>query len=97
MRDRSALETFFARHPIGAAMHFAGLKAVGESVAMPLAYYDNNVQGSVVLAEAMAAHGVRTLVFSSSATVYGEPHAVPIREDFPLQPANVYGRTKLMP
>jgi len=96
VRDRSALKALFAQHPIVAVMHFAGLKAVGESVAQPLAYYDNNVQGSVVLAEAMAAHDVRTLVFSSSATVYGEPHAVPIREDFPLQPANPYGRTKLM-
>ena len=96
VRDRGVLAALFERHPIGAAMHFAGLKAVGESAEKPLAYYDNNVQGSVVLAEAMAAHGVRTLVFSSSATVYGEAHAMPIREDCPLQPANTYGRTKLM-
>lgn len=96
IRDRGVLDGIFARQGISAVMHFAGLKAVGESVADPLAYYDNNVHGSVVLAQAMAAHGLRRLVFSSSATVYGEPHAVPIREDFPLQPANPYGRTKLM-
>lgn len=96
VRDRGALDELFTQHEITAVMHFAGLKAVGESVAEPLAYYDNNVQGSVMLAEAMVAHGVRTLVFSSSATVYGEPRAVPIREDFPLLPASTYGRTKVM-
>ena len=96
IRDRAVLERIFARQGIAGVMHFAGLKAVGESVADPAAYYDNNVVGSVMLAQAMAAHGVRMLVFSSSATVYGEPHAVPIREDFPLQPVNPYGRTKLM-
>jgi UDP-glucose 4-epimerase len=79
-----------------AVIHFAGLKAVGESVAQPLRYSDNNVSGSVVLFEAMAAANVRTLVFSSSATVYGDPHAVPIREDFPLSATNPYGRSKLM-
>jgi UDP-glucose 4-epimerase len=79
-----------------AVIHFAGLKAVGESVEKPLEYYDNNVSGSVTLFEAMRDAGVKTLVFSSSATVYGDPHAVPIREDFPLSATNPYGRSKLM-
>lgn len=96
IRDRSGLERVFRDYPIEAVIHFAGLKAVGESVAQPLAYYDNNVHGSLVLLETMAAHGVKRLVFSSSATVYGDPHAVPIREDFPLQATNPYGRSKLM-
>jgi UDP-glucose 4-epimerase len=77
-------------------IHFAGLKAVGESVAQPLRYYDNNVSGSVVLFETMAKFGCKTLVFSSSATVYGDPASVPIREDFPLSATNPYGRSKLM-
>lgn len=77
-------------------MHFAALKAVGESVRQPLAYYDNNVAGTVVLLRAMQKAGVRSLVFSSSATVYGEPASVPIREDFPLSATNPYGWTKLM-
>ena len=96
IRDRAALRAIFAAHPIDAVIHFAGLKAVGESVAQPLRYYDNNVSGSVALFEVMAEAGVRTLVFSSSATVYGDPHAVPIREDFPLSATNAYGRSKLM-
>lgn len=96
VRDRSVLERIFTRHGISAAIHFAGLKSVGESVAQPEIYYDNNVQGSVVLADAMAAHGIKILVFSSSATVYGDPHAVPIREDFPLKPTNPYGRSKML-
>jgi UDP-glucose 4-epimerase len=96
IRDRAALDRIFAGHSIGAVLHFAGLKAVGESVAQPLQYYDNNVHGSLVLLDAMIRHGVRTLVFSSSATVYGAPAALPIREDFPLGPANPYGRTKVM-
>ena len=79
-----------------AVIHFAGLKAVGESVAKPIEYYDNNVAGSVALFEAMRDVGVKTLVFSSSATVYGDPHAVPIREAFPLSATNPYGRSKLM-
>ena len=79
-----------------AVIHFAGLKAVGESVAKPLEYYDNNVAGSIALFEAMRDTSVKTLVFSSSATVYGDPHAVPIREDFPLSATNPYGRSKLM-
>jgi UDP-glucose 4-epimerase len=77
-------------------IHFAGLKAVGESVAQPLRYYDNNVSGSVVLFETMAKFGCKTLVFSSSATVYGDPASVPIKEDFPLSATNPYGRSKLM-
>jgi UDP-glucose 4-epimerase len=76
-------------------IHFAGLKAVGESVEQPLSYYDNNVVGSLRLFEAMTEANVKTLVFSSSATVYGDPHTVPIREGFPLQATNPYGRTKL--
>jgi UDP-glucose 4-epimerase len=96
IRDREALRAVFREHAVQAVIHFAGLKAVGESVAKPLVYYDNNVSGSVALFEAMAEAGVKTLVFSSSATVYGDPHAVPIREDFPLSAANPYGRTKLM-
>ncbi|TJZ79025.1 UDP-glucose 4-epimerase GalE [Chitiniphilus eburneus] len=96
IRDRAALDAVFARWPIGAVVHFAGLKAVGESVEQPLAYYDNNFVGTVRLLEAMRAAGVRKLVFSSSATVYGDPHTVPIREDFPLSATNPYGRSKLM-
>jgi UDP-glucose 4-epimerase len=94
IRDRDAVAK--ALDGCDAVIHFAGLKAVGESVAQPLRYYDNNVSGSVVLFEAMAVAGVKTLVFSSSATVYGDPHAVPIREDFPLSATNPYGRSKLM-
>jgi UDP-glucose 4-epimerase len=94
IRDRTTVTR--ALDGCDAVIHFAGLKAVGESVAQPLRYYDNNVSGSVVLFEAMAAAGVTTLVFSSSATVYGDPHAVPIREDFPLSATNPYGRSKLM-
>ena len=96
IRDRSALRGVFQRHDIDATIHFAGLKAVGESVAQPLRYYDNNVSGSVALFEVMAELCVKTLVFSSSATVYGDPHTVPIKEDFPLAATNPYGRAKLM-
>ncbi len=96
IRDRAAMEAAFARHKVDAVVHFAGLKAVGESVAQPLRYYDNNVSGSVVLFETMAKFGVKTLVFSSSATVYGDPASVPILEDFPLSATNPYGRSKLM-
>lgn len=96
VRDRAALRAVFAAQRIDAVIHFAGLKAVGESVAQPLRYYDNNVAGSVALCEVMAEFGVKTLVFSSSATVYGDPHAVPIREEFPLSATNPYGRSKLM-
>jgi len=96
VRDRRALRELFSRHRFGAVIHFAGLKAVGESTLKPLAYYDNNVSGSVALVECMIEAGLKTIVFSSSATVYGEPASVPIREDFPLRAANPYGRTKLM-
>jgi UDP-glucose 4-epimerase len=95
IRDRDALVAAFRAHAFDAVIHFAGLKAVGESVEQPLRYYDNNVTGSVALFETMAAHGVKTLVFSSSATVYGDPASVPIREDFPLSATNAYGRSKL--
>lgn len=94
--DRPRLEAVFARHAIDAVIHFAGLKAVGESVREPLRYYENNVTGTLILAETMAAAGVRTLVFSSSATVYGDPATVPIREDFATGPTNPYGRSKWM-
>ncbi len=96
IRDRAALGELFAARRIDAVIHFAGLKAVGESVARPLAYYDNNVGGSLALFETMAEAGVRRLVFSSSATVYGDPQSVPIREDFPLSATNPYGRSKLI-
>ena len=96
IRDRATLRSLFANQSIDAVIHFAGLKAVGESVAEPLKYYDNNVSGSVVLFEEMARAGVKTLVFSSSATVYGDPGVVQYTEDLPLKPVNVYGRTKLM-
>jgi UDP-glucose 4-epimerase len=96
IRDRGALRKLFSDHRFDAVIHFAGLKAVGESVSKPLLYYDNNVSGSVALFECMAEAGVNTLVFSSSATVYGEPASVPIRESFPLSASNPYGRCKLM-
>ncbi|MGA8007503.1 MAG: UDP-glucose 4-epimerase GalE, partial [Burkholderiales bacterium] len=96
LRDRAALDKAFAAQPIAAVIHFAGLKAVGESVEKPLLYYDNNVGGSVALLEAMAKHGVKRLVFSSSATVYGEPERLPLTEDHPLRPASPYGKTKLV-
>lgn len=96
VRDPSALDALFAGQAVDAVMHFAGLKAVGESVEQPLAYYDNNVHGTLVLLDAMDRAGVETFVFSSSATVYGDPTAVPIREDFPTGATNPYGRSKLM-
>ncbi|MEP7154355.1 MAG: UDP-glucose 4-epimerase GalE [Betaproteobacteria bacterium] len=96
VRDREGLRTLFRQHAITAVIHFAGLKAVGESVEKPLAYYDANVTGSLVLFEVMAEAGVKSLVFSSSATVYGDPHTVPISEHFPLSVTNPYGRSKLM-
>ena len=94
--DRRQLEEVFRKHSIEAVIHFAGLKAVGESVTVPLRYYHNNVTGALVLCETMAAAGVKRIVFSSSATVYGDPARVPITEDFPLSATNPYGRTKLM-
>ncbi len=97
IRDAALLDSLFAKHAITAVLHFAGLKAVGESVREPLRYYENNVAGTVTLCQAMARAGVYRLVFSSSATVYGEPTQMPIREDFPTGvPTNPYGRSKLM-
>jgi UDP-glucose 4-epimerase len=94
VRDRAALARAFSNHAIGAVVHCAGLKAVGESEAQPVAYYDTNVRGAIALVDAMNAAGVRTLVFSSSATVYGEPASNPVSEEAPLRPVSVYGRTK---
>jgi len=96
VRDRGALDAIFASGEIDAVVHFAALKAVGESVAEPLRYYAVNVGGLVALAEAMRAHGCKTFVFSSSATVYGQPERLPIREDAPLSATNPYGATKLI-
>jgi len=96
IRNEDAIDRIFTNYPIQAVIHFAGLKSVGESVANPLQYYENNVYGSMVLLRAMAAHGIKRLVFSSSATVYGDPSTLPISEDFPLQATNPYGRSKLM-
>ncbi|RYZ12319.1 MAG: UDP-glucose 4-epimerase GalE, partial [Comamonadaceae bacterium] len=96
VRDAELLDQVFAEAPFHAVIHFAGLKAVGDSVADPLSYYDNNVNGSYVLTRAMEKAGVRTIIFSSSATVYGEPDQSPIPEDAPCRPCNPYGRSKLM-
>jgi UDP-glucose 4-epimerase len=96
VRDRPAMQNIFRRHSVDAVIHFAGLKAVGESVARPLLYYDVNLAGSLVLFEVMAEAGVKKLVFSSSATVYGDPASVPVNERFPLSATNPYGRSKLM-
>lgn len=95
IRDRAAMHALFADYPdIGVVLHFAGLKAVGESVQQPLRYYDNNVAGTLVLCEAMAEAGVRRIVFSSSATVYGDAPQMPVTEDTPLAPTNPYGHSK---
>lgn len=94
--DRTLLDDIFTQHSIDAVIHFAGLKAVGESVSEPLRYYENNVVGTTVLLHAMTDHGVKRIVFSSSATVYGLPETTPIDESFPLSATNPYGRTKLM-
>lgn len=96
IRNAEAMARIFSQHSIDAVIHFAGLKAVGESVAEPLKYYDNNVNGTLVLLNAMREADVKTLVFSSSATVYGDPARVPVSEDFPLSATNPYGRSKLM-
>lgn len=96
VRDRALLDRLFAEHKINGAIHFAALKAVGESVSKPLEYYGNNLEGLITLCSAMQSAGVRQLVFSSSATVYGNPHAMPILENFPLSATNPYGQTKLM-
>ena len=94
--DKAALSSVFRSQGIDAVIHFAGLKAVGESARIPLRYYQNNVEGTLNLCEVMKEFRVRTIVFSSSATVYGDPQRVPISEGFPLSPTNPYGRTKLM-
>ena len=96
IRDRAALVTALRESAATAVIHFAGLKAVGESVEKPLAYYDNNVVGTLRLLEAMGECGVKTMVFSSSCTVYGDPIRLPLTEDHPLSATNPYGRTKLM-
>ena len=94
--DETGLEGVFQEHTFEAVIHFAGFKAVGESVEIPLRYYHNNLTGTLILCRVMSRHAVKNLVFSSSATVYGDPHSVPIKEDFPCQPTNPYGRTKWM-
>lgn len=95
IRDSDLLDSIFKEHAIDAVIHFAGLKAVGESVEQPMAYYDNNVSGSLCLLQSMAKAGIKSIVFSSSATVYGDPASVPIEEHFPLSTTNPYGTSKL--
>ncbi len=94
--DKVSLNKVFGKAAFDAVIHFAGLKAVGESVNSPLKYYTNNVTGTIALCEVMIRHNIKNLIFSSSCTVYGNPHKVPITEDFPLLPTNPYGRTKLI-
>lgn len=97
VRDEKALDEVFEKEGnIFGVINFAGLKAVGESCELPLKYYDNNVAGTVTLCRVMERHNCKNMIFSSSATVYGNPHALPIKEDFPLSVTNPYGRTKLM-
>ncbi|MGF1710705.1 UDP-glucose 4-epimerase GalE [Vibrio kagoshimensis] len=96
IRDPAILQTIFSEHDIDGVIHFAGLKAVGESVEKPLMYYDNNVSGTLNLVSEMDKAGVKSIIFSSSATVYGDPASVPIRENFPTSATNPYGRSKLM-
>lgn len=96
IRDKEGLTQLFEQESIDAVIHFAGLKAVGESVQKPMLYYQNNVYGTLILCEVMNTFGIKNIVFSSSATVYGSPKTVPILEDFPLSVTNPYGRTKLM-
>jgi len=96
VRERQALGALLARERVQAVLHFAGWKAVGESVEKPVMYYDNNVGGTIALLAAMAEHGVRRMVFSSSATVYGEPERLPLTEDHPLRPVNPYAKNKLV-
>ena len=94
--DKEAVEEIFEKESIEYVIHFSGLKAVGESVQKPLEYFHNNLTGTLILCDVMRHHGVKSIVFSSSATVYGNPASVPIYEDFPLSVTNPYGRTKLM-
>lgn len=96
IRDKAALNDVFKENSIDAVIHFAGLKAVGESTKKPIDYYSNNFTGTCILTEVMAKFNCKTLVFSSSATVYGDPQTVPIKENFPLSAVNPYGRSKLM-
>ena len=96
MRDKESMRPVFEEHTLDAVIHFAGLKAVGESVAKPLLYYQNNITGTLNLCQLMNEYQCRRIIFSSSATVYGSPETVPIREDFPLRTTNPYGSTKLM-
>ena len=94
--DKKAVDQLFTENSIESVIHFAGLKSVGESVSIPLKYYENNITGTIRLCEVMAKHRVKNLVFSSSATVYGVPDSVPIKENFPLSSTNPYGRSKLI-
>lgn len=94
--DEKAVDNIFAKEDISSVIHFAGLKAVGESCKIPLVYFNNNITGTLNLLKIMEKYNVKSLVFSSSATVYGKPESVPIREDFPLSVSNPYGRTKLI-
>ncbi len=96
MLSEEELQPVFEQHRFDGVIHFAGLKAVGESVAKPLLYYHNNITGTLTLCKLMAEYGCKRIIFSSSATVYGAPESVPIREDFPLHTTNPYGSTKLM-
>ena len=96
VRDKAALTQVFKQHSIDGVIHFAGLKAVGESVEKPIEYYDTNVGGTFILANVMREFGCKMFIFSSSATVYGDPRTVPIKENFPLSVTNPYGRSKLM-
>jgi len=95
IRNQNDLQSVFDNYSIDSVIHFAGLKAVGESVEKPLEYYDNNINGTLVLCKVMDDNNCKKIVFSSSATVYGDPHTTPIKEDFPLSATNPYGRTKL--
>jgi UDP-glucose 4-epimerase len=96
IRNKSDIQKVFDTYKINSVIHFAGLKSVGESVEEPLKYYDNNVYGTLVLCEVMKANNCKSIIFSSSATVYGDPHTTPITEDFPLSTTNPYGRSKLV-
>lgn len=96
IRDSEKMDRVLQQHDISVAIHFAGLKAVGESVAVPLKYYDNNVGGTIALCQVLDRHGIKRLIFSSSATVYGTPDHVPVAEDAPLRPASPYGHSKAM-